>query len=480
MSRATKALFGMNWRGAAVIILLAASLFSFLPVSHPSTASSGETIIQLARYPAAQLFSPQNGYLYVAGGYAGTIDVFSGTNLVANLSVGRIEPLVNGSNETYVAGNYPQSITYDNFSNYVYVSDANPDQFEPGIVSVISGTQVIGSVVSGTFPEAITYDPQNHYVYSLSSVPPGRGVVTVISGLDVLASISIEYNPGSGAILFDPANGYIYATNTDSGTVSVILGTKLIQSVTVGLEPSNMLWDPENGYVYVSDAATINETAVPQITILSGVDVVGQIAGLQSPFVYDPKYGVVYASLSDGLASNFGVIAVVSGTRTIGNLTVEHDQYGGETIALAYDPFNDFLYESRSVTVSPLPGPNSTRYEMLAISDSAVVGNTTFGGNFPFSINFDPLSQQVYVIASDLVVILPPLALASQTQSSSTSTQPSSSSSASSSSQGAGGILEFPVQPIAASALSLVILVSYLVIRNRRNGGRENLIQNFD
>lgn len=394
-----------------VLLVLGTSLVDFPRMTVPLTVSSGATTISLARYPASLLFSPTNGYMYVAGGASGTIDIFSGGTLVANLSVGRIEPTCNGCTNTYVAGNYPQAMTYDDYHNYVYVSDNNPDSTRSGIVSVINNTQVVGSVVSGNFPEAIAYDSQNHFVYSLTALQGGNGSVTVISGLEVIANISVGLG-AYGAIIFDPASGYMYVTNQDSGTVSVISGTALVATVSVGELASNLLLDPDNGYVYVSGGVVLNGTqrVTPATTIISGTKVVGQLVGVSSPFAYDFKDRLVYASLSNQLSSNTGSICLLSGTSIVGNVTLPLVQYGSTTIDLEYDKFNGNMYDSRSVIVNPVPGPDSTIGEVLQISDSNFTGMVSFGGGSPNSVYFDPSSQGIYVIVSDTIVILTPSA----------------------------------------------------------------------
>ena len=60
--------------------------------------------------------------------------------------------------------------------------------------------------------------------------------------------------------MFDPANGDIYQSNFDNGTVSVISSStnKVVSSVRVGaayVEPWPPLLDPQNGDIYVPMAS---------------------------------------------------------------------------------------------------------------------------------------------------------------------------------------------------------------------------------
>ena len=54
-------------------------------------------------------------------------------------------------------------------------------------------------------------------------------------------------------IAYDPSNGYIYVTDSFSGTVSVIDGTTVIANITVGWNPKGVAYDPSNGYIYVTN-----------------------------------------------------------------------------------------------------------------------------------------------------------------------------------------------------------------------------------
>ena len=55
------------------------------------------------------------------------------------------------------------------------------------------------------------------------------------------------------ALAFDPGNGYVYAANSNSSSISVLSGDSVVATVGVGSEPSALAYDPANGYVYVSN-----------------------------------------------------------------------------------------------------------------------------------------------------------------------------------------------------------------------------------
>jgi len=63
---------------------------------------------------------------------------------------------------------------------------------------------------------------------------------------------------GPWGIAYDPSNGYIYVTNLDSNTVSVINGktNTVIATIPVGQRPVGVAYDPSNGYIYVTNSGS--------------------------------------------------------------------------------------------------------------------------------------------------------------------------------------------------------------------------------
>ena len=72
----------------------------------------------------------------------------------------------------------------------------------------------------GSAPFFGTYDSRNGFIYVFNW---NVGTVSVISGTTVVNTITVQQYPYSA--LYDPGNGYIYVPNYGSGTVSVISTT---------------------------------------------------------------------------------------------------------------------------------------------------------------------------------------------------------------------------------------------------------------
>ncbi|MGC8673270.1 MAG: hypothetical protein ACP5TO_07225, partial [Thermoplasmata archaeon] len=93
------------------------------------------------------------------------------------------------------------------------------------------------------------YDPANGYMYVTNS---NSGTVSLINGMNEIGNVSLGTYPDG--IAYDPANGYMYVTNSNSGTVSVINDMNEIGNVTVGYRPNAIAYDPANGYMYVTNS----------------------------------------------------------------------------------------------------------------------------------------------------------------------------------------------------------------------------------
>src|SRR5207245_8448231 len=86
----------------------------------------------------------------------------------------------------------------------------------------------------------------NGYIYVTNYGAPGS--VTVIDGTSVVATVTVGDVPGG--LAYDSGNGYVYVTNFNSNTVSVINGTTVVATVPVGSSPGGIVYDRGKGSVY--------------------------------------------------------------------------------------------------------------------------------------------------------------------------------------------------------------------------------------
>ncbi len=216
------------------------------------------------------VYDPANQEMLVANSASNNVSIFNaGTNTVTG-SIG--------------VGLDPQGLAYDPHNHYVYVADngsnalsviapdnevvltipTNPEPFGitydkrdadlytanyGGTVSVINGTAMIASYKVNGAATGIVRDPRH-----------GDGVfVTISSGSQVgrikdgLVSY-ISVGEGPFGIAFDPQDGLLYVSNHISGTLSILRGTVLIETVQIS-EPNGpwgVAYDPANGLIYIA------------------------------------------------------------------------------------------------------------------------------------------------------------------------------------------------------------------------------------
>jgi YVTN family beta-propeller protein len=114
-----------------------------------------------------------------------------------------------------------------------------------------------------------TMNPSNGYIYILnrnfSIGSTNTGFVAVIdpSTNNVIKNIPIgETDTLFGDLIYNPSNGYVYATSiiNDTGTVSIIdsFTSNVVKIIPIGESDitldRNLIYNPSNGYIYLSGA----------------------------------------------------------------------------------------------------------------------------------------------------------------------------------------------------------------------------------
>lgn len=172
----------------------------------------------------------------------------------------------------------------------------------------------------------------------------------------------------------------------------------------VGLEPSVIAADPRSPLVYIGNAGSRD------ITIISGTEVLGMVAGLsEGPDWYEidllvhPSTGLLYTvetSQDPFLIGQRNItLRVLSTTQVLdtlrlGSCGISHDACG--ISGAAFQPTTGYLYLLRWVSVEPLGG-----WEYLTILDGTTcVGQYTFSHTFPLAVDVDPLRGYVYTAAA--------------------------------------------------------------------------------
>jgi len=210
----------------------------------------------------------------------------------------------------------------------------NSGGFVKYTLELLNNTLINGNFVNKSNalgPIGIAYDPSNGYLYVTDS---GSGTVSVIDGANNTVIANIPVGSGPWGVVYDPSNGYVYVTNYYSGTVSVINGATntVIANITVGTWPTGVVYDPSNGYIYVTDwySNTVWVINGATNTFIARIPVGYEPVGV----VYDPSNGYIY--VTDSFP---GTVSVINGTTVIANITV-----GIYPVGVVYDPSNGYIY----------------------------------------------------------------------------------------------------------------------------------------
>ncbi len=197
------------------------------------------------------------------------------------------------------------------------------------------------------------------------------------------------------AEVYNPANGYVYVANFESGTVS-ILGPSFSRTVTVGSYPIALAYDSATGNVYVANWASLNVSLIYELSGNFFVDFLG-VGSRPDALAYDSANGYIYAANEN--SNNVTVLSGANGS-LIANIPV-----GLDPKAVVYSPVYDRVYVANtgSDTVSVIQG---TRLE-----------TTVTVGTAPVAFAYDPLFlfAPTYVANSgshNLSVLVGPLSIA--------------------------------------------------------------------
>ena len=253
-----------------------------------------------------------------------------------------------------------------------------PHAVSAASVSPTTTSGVVATIIVGG-PETdwIAYNPQNNKVY-VSHVGSCYGCIGSISVIDastnrVVSEIGLGGNPGS--LLYNPANGHIYASY--AGGVAVIDQFKNKVLATIRINNAGALaYNSVNHNVYVEGWQTI------WIVDSSTNKVTGQITRVSgSNLTFDSNKGYLYAS--DDYANTLLVVNT-SSDQVIASIPM--CQYCDPGV-MAFDPINSEVYLA-----------NFGHGTVSVVSDSTnqITATITVGNN-PWGTLYDPLNQRVYV-----------------------------------------------------------------------------------
>ena len=255
------------------------------------------TTIGVGTAPVAITYSAYTGEFYVAN------------NGSANVSIISTSPLRVAATVALPVGAGPSDIMYDPGSHFVFVSDWATNQ-----VSAISTSNIVTNVVVHSHPLGIGIDPGTGHAYVADQ---GGSFVDALTGTGGAAG-SVGVGSGPEAVVC--STSYCYVSNTGSGTVSVLSGTTLSATLTVGTSPGALAYDPLDDEIYVVDNGSAQVSAIDSSNTVVATLSVGTGP---SAIAFDNATGLVYVanygSSNVSSIANAGSGDVVVGETPVGS-----------------------------------------------------------------------------------------------------------------------------------------------------------------
>ena len=264
------------------------------------------------------------------------------------------------------------SLTWGNASGFLGETRGNENQLTEGLVSLApsqgswNGT-VVATIPVGNGPIGVGYSGGSGYVYVTNYE---SNSVSVIDRTTVVATIRVGNGPAAAG--YDGGNGYVYVANELSNNVSVINRTTVVGTVAVGNQPEGVGYDNRSGYIYVANFGSNNVSVINGTTVVATIPVGIYPIGV----AYDSGNGYVYVA---NQGSNN--VSVINQTTVVATVPVGNNPPG-----VAYDSENGFVYVSNE-------GPNT-----VSVINGTTVVATVPVGNSPFGVGYDSSGDgNVYV-----------------------------------------------------------------------------------
>ena len=251
-------------------------------------------------------------------------------------------------------------------------------------MSVIHGSQLVGTITVGAMPEGIVYDPSNGFVYVANLV---SDTVSVIQDLTVLATVPVGPSPQCEVVV--PRTGDVYVCDSTGSNLTVINGESVIASVPTGSGPSGATFDPRNGDLYVTNLNSLT------LTVVNRTSAVGTIVvenGPEGPGC-DPVDGIVY--VPEFGANNVSLVSTVFGESLLSLVPPGHPAQSadvGESVSFqstlwSIGSGNDTASWSAHPSAGITCGPNVSLTRSMGEVALALACRPTAPGNYTVWVN---------------------------------------------------------------------------------------------
>jgi YVTN family beta-propeller protein len=264
------------------------------------------------------------GRVYLADGLRGTVTTILGVTWLDSLPVGQ--------EATHVA--------VDSALDNIYVSVPDPyAASQAGEVVVIKAGEVITRIAAGGTPGAIAVDRNHNRVYIGVNNNVAFADHVLILQDDRIVQVA-NTAPGIVALAVDADRGRAYVLSDAGPAISIIDGTTTANVVALegaGI-PRDIAVAPGTGRLYVVGQPPLQ--SVGTVTVLSGTEIIGQMAVGQ-----DPSNIAIHAATGRVYVSNTGsdTVSIIDDTRIVATVRV-----GRSPGSIAIDEAGSHVYVSNS------------------------------------------------------------------------------------------------------------------------------------
>ncbi len=191
-------------------------------------------------------FDRQTGLTYFAGWEYPALTVVDGTEVIDQFSYEGL-----GASDMIVDSHRQQIVVANNLAYY--------DEESPNNISVIDmATKQVTSIFSARYSYRAALDPATGYVYVTN---PDNNSVTVLQGGQEVATIQTGKKPREVAV--DPVKGFAYVTNVEDNSISVFRDGLPVSEIELpqdkGFRPWFVTIDEHTGRVYILNRSTVEK-----------------------------------------------------------------------------------------------------------------------------------------------------------------------------------------------------------------------------
>ena len=364
-------------------------------VINSSTNNIVATIGSLS-FPSAIAYDPANGYMYIAEQSSGEVALI---NAVSNAFV-----------TDYAVGSSPDALAYDPANGDMYVGDAgsNGEILDTSDGSTAGSTTLpVGDIQTG----GLGFDPANGDMYAVNS----SGEVSIIASsvVDIINTVYVGQPDITSYIIYNPTNGDMVTTGADNNFLYLINSssndvTYLVSSDSLD---GGLVFDQANGYIY----ATYSNNNFIFVNSVQGKEGPDTSSGtLESGENLSVSYSRFYVVNSLNLG-NGNTPAAISFNPVAGDMLVANYESGNIT---AITPFsNNGFYTfanieqgansitfDQSNSLSYVTNYDTNNVSLLNFSTNPIIAipvpapNNISVGSEPDGVAYNPVTGYTYVI----------------------------------------------------------------------------------